>query len=128
MKVFTFRCEKNPKKSVIDAMGNAINTGKPDIRDDELVCDSMDSMLKLISRCHFEIFAAFIEYKLESLYDLAKVLNQDPDNVLRDVKVLESLGLIKLIPIKDGDRECLKPFANYDKIVFEFEPQKVAMG
>lgn len=128
MKVFTFRYEKNPGKSALEAMKRAIKTGEADIRDDELVCDSMDAMLKLMSKSRFDVFAAIMERKPRSLYELAKVLNKDAGNVLRDAKVLESLGLIKLVTTKDGDRERLRPQALYDKIVFEFEPKKMAVG
>lgn len=128
MKIFTFLYEKNPRKSALDAMKKAIKTGKPDIRDDELICDSMDSMLKLMSKSRFDVFAAIVEHKPDSLYELAKALKKDPGNVLRDAKALESLGLIELVPAKSGERERLKPEAKYDKIVFEFEPKKLAMG
>ena len=81
-----------------------------------------------MSKSRFDVFAAIVEHKSESLYELAKVLDKDASNVLRDAKALELLGLIKLIPTKDGDRERLKPVANYDKIRFEFEPKKIAIG
>ncbi len=126
MKIFTFRYEKNPRKSAISAMKAAIKTGKPDIRDNELVCDSMDAMLKIMSKARFEVFAAIVENKPESLYELAKILDKDQGNVLRDVKSLESLGLVKLVSAKDGKRERLKPESSYDKIVIEFAPKKLA--
>lgn len=128
MKIFTFRYERNPKKSALEAMKHAIKTGKADIHDDELVCDGMDAMLKLMSKSRFDVFAAIVEHKPHSLYELAKALEKDPGNVLRDTKALESLGLIKLTTIKDGEREKLKPQALYDKIIFEFEPKKMVVG
>ena len=128
MKIFTFRYERSPRKSALEAMKRAIATGHIDVRDDEMACDSMDAMLKLMSKSRFEMFAAIVEHKPNSLYELAKVLGKDPGNVLRDSKTLESLGLIKLVALKDGDREKLKPQALYDKIVFEFEPKKLAVG
>ncbi len=33
-----------------------------------------------------------------------------------------------LVPAKSGERERLKPEAKYDKIVFEFEPKRLAIG
>lgn len=126
MKIFTFRYEKNPKKSALAAMKNAIKTGRADVREDELICDSMDAMLKIMSKARFEVFAAIVERKPDSLYELAKVLDKDQGNVLRDVKSLEALGLIRLVPVKDGERERLKPESSYDKIVIEFAPKKLA--
>ncbi len=123
MKIFTFRYEKKPKKSALAAMRNAVKTGKPDIQGDELVCDSMDAMLKIMSKARFEVFTAVVEGKPDSLYELAEILGKDHANVLRDVKSLESLGLIKLVSLKDGGRERFKPESLYDKIVTEFQPK-----
>lgn len=127
MKVFTFRYQRNPKKSVLSAMKRAIRTGVPDVRDDEMICDSMASMLKLMSKSRFEVFAAIVEHKPGSLNELARALEKDPGNVLRDAKSLEALGLIRLVPVK-GERERLKPDALFDKIVFEFEPKAARTG
>jgi predicted transcriptional regulator len=127
MKVFTFRYQRNPKKSVLSAMKRAIRTGVPDVRDDEMICDSMASMLKLMSKSRFEVFAAIVEHRPGSLFDLARALEKDPGNVLRDAKSLEALGLIRLVPVK-GERERLKPDALFDKIVFEFEPKAAKTG
>ena len=46
MKIFTVRYEKHPKKSILESMKRAISTGVPDIKGDELICDSMEAMLK----------------------------------------------------------------------------------
>jgi predicted transcriptional regulator len=108
-------------------MKRAIRTGVPDIRDDEMICDSMASMLKLMSKSRFEVFAAIVEHRPESLNELARVMDKDPGNVLKDAKALEGLGLIRLVPVKSA-RERLKPQALYDKIVFEFQPKAVRTG
>jgi predicted transcriptional regulator len=126
MKTFTFRYEKNPRKQALAAMKEAIQSGVTDVRDDEMVCDSMDSMLKLMSKSRFDVFAAIVEHKPESLYQLAQVLQKDQGNVLRDARALAALGLIELVSVMDGERERLKPQALYDKIVIEFEPKKLA--
>ena len=105
MKIFTVRYEKNPKKSALEAMKRAIETSTPDIKGDELICDSMEAMLKVMTRSRFEAFAAIVENRPDSIYELAKALDKDQGNVLRDVKALESLGLVKLKVAKDGERE-----------------------
>lgn len=124
MRIFKFKYERNPKKAVLHAMKRAIRTSTRDVREDELICDSMGSMLKLMSKSRFDVFAAIVENKPESLYELAKFMKKDPGNVLRDAKVLEEMGLIKLVSLK-GKRDRLKPQALFDKIVFEFEPKAV---
>ncbi len=128
MKIFTVRYLKNPKKSVLEAMKRAIETGVPDVKGDELICDSMEAMLKIMTRSRFEAFAAIVENHPHSVYELAKALDKDQGNVQRDVKALEQLGLVKLKSVKDGDRERLMPVPQYEKIVLEFEPKKVANG
>lgn len=54
------------------------------------------------------------------------ILNKDQSQVLKDTKTLESLGLIKLVPNKDGKRERSKPEPLYEKIIFEITPKRVA--
>ena len=71
---------------------------------------------------------AIVENHPHSVYELAKALDKDQGNVQRDVKALEQLGLVKLKSVKDGDRERLMPVPQYEKIVLEFEPKKVANG
>ncbi|MCC7440196.1 MAG: hypothetical protein IT285_01100 [Bdellovibrionales bacterium] len=125
MKVFTVRYEKHPKKSALEAMKRAIQSGSPDLKGDELICDSMEAMLKVMTRSRFEAFAAVVESRPKSIYELAKALDKDQGNVLRDVKSLEALGLVKLKSVKDGTRERSVPVPLYDKIVLEFEPKKM---
>jgi predicted transcriptional regulator len=52
------------------------------------------------------------------------VLDKDLGNVLRDAKVLESLGLIELQKSPGRRGEKIKPVALYHRIIFECEPKK----
>ncbi|OFZ82882.1 MAG: hypothetical protein A2603_11825 [Bdellovibrionales bacterium RIFOXYD1_FULL_55_31] len=54
------------------------------------------------------------------------VMKRDHANVLRDVKVLERLGLIQLVTEKEGERERMRPVALYDRIIFDFGDAKSA--
>lgn len=126
MKVFTFRYDANPRKNAFARMQKAIATGKPEIKEHEVACDGLDAMLKLMSKSRFEVFAAIVEKRPDSLYALAQSLEKDQGNVLKDAKALEALGLIELVTVKEGNREKLRPKALYDKIIFEFEPKKAA--
>lgn len=123
MKIFTFRYEKYPSKSAFKRMKEAVTSGIRSIRMNELVCDSLEAMLKVMSKARFEVFVAIVEQKPSSLYELATMLNKDQANVLKEAKALEALKLIRLIPLREGNREKLKPEALYDKVVFEFEPK-----
>lgn len=123
MKIFTFKYDKNPSKSALTRLKIASSTSIRSIKNDELVCDSIDTMLKIMSKARFDVFAAIVEYKPSSLYELAALLKKDQANVLKEAKALEALRLITLDQIKEDGREKLKPVAVYDKIVFEFEPK-----
>ena len=126
MKTFTFRYEERPLKKAFARMRKVIETGIPDIRENQMTCDSLRSMLDVMSKSRFETFAAIAEHRPESLYELAKVLDKDQAQVLRDSRALESLGLIELESVQEGKREKLKPKALYDQITFAFQPKKTA--
>jgi predicted transcriptional regulator len=126
MKTFTFKFKSNPQKKAFDKLKEVIKTRKPYVKGNEMLCDSLDTMLKLISKSRFEVFGGIVEHKPQSLYELAQLLDKDQGNVLRDAKVLENLGLIELKSIKDGSRERFQPKALFDKIVFEFQPKQAA--
>ena len=89
-----------------------------------MVCDSLGTLLKLISEVRFDLFAAIIEHRPTSLFELAQHLEKDQADVLKEARALESLGLIRLKTVKEGAREMLTPEAFYDKIIFEFEPKR----
>ena len=51
-----------------------------------------------------------------SLYELAKILGKDFKTVRQDIKLLEKLGLIEMIPIHKGHRKKLKPLLVLDSL------------
>jgi predicted transcriptional regulator len=124
MKTFTFRYDPHPRKSAMSSIQKSIKTGAIDIDQDSITCKSMDDMMKLMTKSRFQVFAAIVEKTPESLTELANILEKDLGNVLRDAKVLESLGLIKLKKSPGRRGEKVKPFALYQRIVFECEPKK----
>ncbi len=119
MKIFTFRYQKGIRKKVLSEMKDVIRSGKRNVHDDEMLCDSVESILKCISKSRMEAFLAIIEHKPESVYELGQILQKDQANLHKDVKALEGMGLIRLKSIKDGTREKLKPEALYDRVVVE---------
>ncbi len=128
MKVFTLRYEKKIAQNSMKRMQEAASTGVPHIRKDELICDSYESMNRLLSIARLDIFVAIVEHRPESMYALAQILKKDQSQVLRDAKMLEEIGVIKLVPVMDGNREKLKPEPLYDKIVFEVTPKQIAQS
>lgn len=126
MRIFTFRYDKEAIQSVGRRMDHAAKTRIPDVRDHEIVCDSVSTLLKLASTPKFEIFDAIVSHRPSSLYELAQILGKDQGQVFKDAKSLEALGLIKLVRLKVNGREKLLPDPLYDKIIFEVEPKKTA--
>lgn len=124
MKTFTFRYDPHPRKSAMASIQKSIKSGAKDIERDSIACKSMDDMMKLMTKTRFQVFTAIVEKAPTSLTELADILDKDLGNVVRDVKVLESLGLIELQKSPGRRREKVKPVALYDRIIFECEPKK----
>ena len=120
MKTFTIKIENRPDEVAFKKLKKVIKTGIPDVHPDELLCDSLDSALSVFSKSKFEVFAGILNLKPDSVAALAKGLDKDQANVLRDVRALEAMGLIKLVMEKDGDRTRLRPATLYNKIIFDF--------
>jgi predicted transcriptional regulator len=124
MKTFTFRYDPHPRKSAMASISKSLRTGALDVELDSIACKSMDDMMKLMTKTRFQVFAAIVEKSPDSLTELADVLKKDLGNVLRDAKMLESLGLIELQRSPGRRGEKVRPIALYQRIIFECEPKK----
>ena len=56
-----------------------------------------------------------------SLYELAKILGRDFKSVRQDIRLLEELGFVEMIPIHKGGREKLKPLLVIDELDIKIE-------
>ena len=56
-----------------------------------------------------------------SIYELAKLLGRDFKSVRQDIKLLESLGFVEMIPIHKGGRNKLKPLLVLDELKINIE-------
>ncbi len=92
----------------------------PDIEKDEASSNSINAMLSTMTAGRIQLFYTVADQKPDSMYHLAQILERDHANVIRDVKVLEGLGLVRLDARKDGERERLQPVALYDRLIFDF--------
>ena len=121
MKTFTFRYDPTATpKDLFARLKKAVKTGVPDIRKDEVSSNSIHAILSTMSEVRLQLFYTIADHHPASMYSLAQTINRDHANVIRDVKVLEGLGLIKLVSEMDGDRERMRPVALYDRIIFDF--------
>lgn len=121
MKTFTFRYDpKATSDELFARLLKAAKTGVPNIRKNEISSNSIHALLTTMTEGRLQSFYAIAEYRPTSMYQLAQLLKRDQANVLRDVKALEAMKLIELVAERDGDRERLRPVANFDRIVFDF--------
>jgi len=56
-----------------------------------------------------------------SIYELAKILGRDFKAVRADIRVLESFGMLEMIPIHKGKRQKLKPILVIDELKINVE-------
>jgi len=70
---------------------------------------SLEEFRQFLSNEKARILHLIAVKKPSSLYELAKLLKRDFKAVRQDVKLLEKMGLVKLVKEKKGRREKLKP-------------------
>jgi len=122
MKTFTFRYDpKATVKGAMDQMLKAAKSGKPHIEKNEIRSASLKALLTVATENRLQLFRLIHEEQPESVYDLAKLFDRDLSYVSKEVRVLESLGLIKLQKKTVQGRERLKPTALYDRIIVDFD-------
>jgi predicted transcriptional regulator len=124
MRTFTFKLQKDPGTLVFKKLLEAAKRKKFAGDKDIFLCESYPALLKSMNKSRFEAFSMIAEKKPTSIYELAKILNRDTANVLRDVKALEMLKLIKLVKSKNDPKNKIKPVALYDKIIFDLDLMK----
>jgi len=117
MKTFTFKY--NPVEPSIGKRMRQAVAGKPHVRPDEMVSSDLKSLLQIASESRIELFGAILREKPASIYELAEKIGKSQPYVLKEARVLESLGLIKLHREMDGGRERIRPEALYSKIVID---------
>ena len=79
----------------------------------ELIFDSLETFKRAIGQNKLEILRVISRLKPESVYKLEKLVSRKYPHVLSDCKLLESLGLIKLVP-SDGVKKQLRPVLAFD--------------
>jgi predicted transcriptional regulator len=119
MKTFTFVVD--PQFSLKKALSPALKAGNQKNADHQKssmhFIRSVETYQKLMTNTRYQVFFTIRDKKPESLYALAKILGKELSNLLKDVRVLESLGLIELEDVTTATgRAGQKPFAPYDEI------------
>lgn len=98
----------------------AINGGKSAIDEkEELNFDSLKTFQKCMSQNRLQILMAISRLKPESVYQLEKILGRQYPHVLKDCRMLENLGFIKLVE-SEGAKKQLRP-----ELIFDYDIIKV---
>jgi predicted transcriptional regulator len=124
MKTFTFKYKPNeptPGKHIREAIA-----GKPYVKPDELISTNFKTLLQIATEPRLEIFRAIVNIKPGSIYELAEKLQKSQPYILKEVRILEALGLIQLKKESDGNREKLRPIALYSNIELNFQFEEKA--
>jgi ATP-dependent DNA helicase RecQ len=82
---------------------------------------SLKALLSVATENRLQLLQLLHNNKPESLYELSKLFDSDISYISREVKVLEGLGLVKLVTEIANGRERLKPVALYDRIILDFD-------
>lgn len=122
MKTFTFRFAPD-EPSVGTRIKKALK-GERYVRPDELVSRNLAVLLQMATQTRLEIFYMIVKNKPHSIYELSEKLEKSQPYILKEVKILEGLGLITLKKELDGNRERLRPVALYSNIIFDFQFDK----
>ena len=125
MRTFTFKYCATPRNEVLTAMREVMRTGKPDVRQNEMMFTDFAGLFKLLTKNRLDLFAKIAEDNPESLTELAKLCGKDLGNIQRDVTVLESIGLIRLERHPGQRRERVRPVPLYERVVLEYAPKRL---
>lgn len=80
--------------------------------------ENLDVMRRILTEKRLEVLHTIKNNHPSSVYELAKILNRDINNIIDDLDYLKELGLVELKKTKDG-REKTTPTVDYDKIQLE---------
>ena len=124
--VFKYDPECNPERMFAN-FWKAVEGKLVSVKSNEISSPHIEVLLDSINKNRWDIFNTLVTKKPNSLTELAKLLNKDYDSIQKDIKILESMGIVKL------EKQTLevKPIALYDRIIFDLsvkskEPDVVA--
>lgn len=103
--------------SIKSGKSNKVNKGA----DNTIIkFDSEKTFSNLFTLNKLQILRAISQIKPGSVYKLATYLGREPQHVLKDCRLLESLKFIKLDEVNSNGRSALKP-----TLVFEYDVIKI---
>ena len=89
---------------------------REEFEEEKIVVESLDVLRKILTPERMRILQVIKNEKPNSIYELAKLLGRDRAAVIRDLEVLQKIGLVEISEEKD-ERGRKKPIVPYDEIV-----------
>ncbi len=87
-----------------------------DVSYEKLVFDSYEAFRKILTPERLRILHVIREENPKSVYELAKILGRDRRNVVKDLELLEMIGLVEFVEEQKGRRKVKRPIVPYDEI------------
>ena len=89
---------------------------REEFEEEKIVVESLDVLRKILTPERMRILQVIKNEKPNSIYELAKLLGRDRAAVIRDLEVLQKIGLVEISEEKD-EKGRKKPIVPYDEIV-----------
>lgn len=74
-----------------------------------------------LTRSNMDLLCVVRDEKPDSVYQLAKLLNQDQPRVQKQCKQLADLGFLDLEKHETNGRVCLKPLVHFKRLVIRID-------
>ena len=74
-----------------------------------------------LTRSNMALLGVVRDEKPDSIYQLAKMLNQDQPRVQKQCKQLADLGFLELVKHAANGRVCMKPQVNFKRLVIRID-------
>ncbi len=87
-----------------------------DVSYEKLVFESYEAFRKVLTPERLKILHVIREKEPKSVYELAKILGRNRRNVIKDLEILELLGLVEFEEEKRGKRKSRRPVVPYNEI------------
>lgn len=86
-----------------------------DVKHEKVVFESYEAFRSVLTPERLRILHVIKEYKPGSIYELSKILGRDRRNLMKDLELLETVGLIEMVDVP-GRRKRKTPVVSYDEI------------
>lgn len=118
MKTLTL-CYRNYGKEILFDTIKESTEGKSKIEKDVIYFNDLNAMYKFMSPARAELLSVIKNDKPKSIYELSQKIHKDQGYVSKEIKFLNSLGIVDLIPDNSESRKKLIPIVKFDRIVFD---------